>query len=152
MSESFTIRPAHVGDAPLLVEFNQRLAHETEGKPLDRETLANGVHVILTDSSKGFYLVAEMEGEVVGCLMITKEWSDWRNGDFWWIQSVYVRQNFRRQGVFRTLYSEARKRAGESDKVCGLRLYVEKENLPAQSTYTGLGFKETDYKMYEEEF
>lgn len=152
LESQLTVRIAQSADAANLVNFNSWLADETEGKPLDRDTLSKGIHAILEDPSRGFYLVAEMGGEVVGCLMITKEWSDWRNGDFWWIQSVYVRQNFRRLGVFRALYGEARKRAGESDKVCGLRLYVERDNQNAQSTYLNLGFEETEYKMFEQEF
>jgi ribosomal protein S18 acetylase RimI-like enzyme len=102
--------------------------------------------------ARGFYLVAECASQVMGSLMVTREWSDWRNGDFWWIQSVYVIPEFRKRGVFRSLFTEARQRALASGQVCGCRLYVEKHNQSAQTVYQKLGFSETDYRFYEEHF
>ncbi len=152
MQNHVTIRGARPGDANHLVEFNLKMASETENKKLDPDVLAAGVDGILKDPACGFYLVAEIEGEVGGCLMVTTEWSDWRNGMFWWIQSVYVLPGFRRRGVFRALYDEARKRARSSTDVCGCRLYVEQDNAPAQAVYTRLGLKKTSYDMFEELF
>ena len=149
MSESFTIRLARQEDLPSLVRFNDAMARETEEKELDRETLSAGVSAILSEPARGFYLVAEREGTPIACLMVTREWSDWRNGDFWWIQSVYVVPEHRRQGVFRALYREVERRAGQSEQVCGFRLYVERDNRSAQSTYLDLGMEETPYRMFE---
>lgn len=135
-----------------LVEFNRRMAKETEGLELDRAVLEEGVRGIFENSQRGFYLVAEIGDEVAGSLMVTKEWSDWRNGDFWWVQSVFVRPEFRRRGVFALLYQYLRDEACETDRVCGCRLYVEKDNEAARSTYKRRGFKETPYRMYEDTF
>jgi len=146
------IRPAQPQDADSLIEFNLRMATETEGKQLDRGIVTLGINEILQDASRGFYLVAEVEGEIAGALMVTTEWSDWRNAAFWWIQSVYVVPEFRRQGVFRALYGEAKERARCADRVCGCRLYVERENAPALATYTRLGLTETNYRVFEELF
>jgi ribosomal protein S18 acetylase RimI-like enzyme len=128
------------------------MALETEGKKLDDGILEAGVRGIFEDAARGFYLVAEIEGKVAGSLMVTKEWSDWRNGDFWWIQSVYVLPEYRRQGVFRELYEEARRRAKEDESVCGCRLYVETENQSAQQVYLKHGFVETGYLLFEDVF
>ena len=103
------------------------------------------------DSVERRYLVAEQGDEIVGSLMVTTEWSDWRNGFFWWVQSVYVRPEFRRQGVYRALYTEVRIHAKAQPDVCGIRLYVENENEGAQKTYEALGMKKTGYRLYEEE-
>lgn len=151
MSEAkqFRIRLARSEDVTSLVRFNQEMARETEGKELDGEVLSAGVSAILAEPSRGFYLVAESDEGSVACLMVTKEWSDWRNGDFWWIQSVYVVPEYRRQGVFRALYREVEGRARQSTGVCGFRLYVEKDNQEAQATYHRLGMTETPYKMFE---
>ncbi|MEZ5392586.1 MAG: GNAT family N-acetyltransferase [Bryobacterales bacterium] len=107
---------------------------------------------MVADPAKGFYLVAEEEGAVVGQLLITYEWSDWRNGVFWWVQSVYVRPESRGRGVYSTLYEDAVRRAREAGDVCGLRLYVERENRRAQRTYQKLGMRPTVYEMYETDF
>jgi ribosomal protein S18 acetylase RimI-like enzyme len=144
-----TIRRAQLTDATIIVEFNRRLALETEAKSLDRSLLAAGVAALLSDATKGFYFVAEEHGEVVGQLMITKEWSDWRNGWLWWIQSVYIREDFRRRGVFRALYRYVEKTALEETGVVGLRLYVEHENTRAQETYRSLGMQPTSYLLFE---
>ena len=144
-----TIRDARTDDIEFLVRFNRNLAQETEGLTLDADTLRCGVQALFDDPSLGFYLVAVSQQRVVGCLMITKEWSDWRNGVFWWVQSVYVEEEFRRQGIFRQLYAAVQSLASEK-KVCGFRLYVERENVVAQNTYRDLGMCETPYKMFEQ--
>ncbi len=146
------IRPAKEADLPYLVSFNMEMALETEGRKLDAGILQAGVRGVFEDATRGFYLVAEIEGQVAGSLMITKEWSDWRNGDFWWIQSVYVLPKYRRQGGFRKLYEEARRRAKKDESVCGCRLYVETENQPAQQVYLKHGFVETGYLLFEDVF
>jgi GNAT superfamily N-acetyltransferase len=149
MPEPLTIRPATRADVPHLVDWNAAMALETEGKALDRAVLARGVEGVFDDPRRGFYLVAERDGAAVGSLLVTYEWSDWRCGDFWWIQSVYVVPGVRRGGVFRTLYAAARERARSAGAV-GLRLYVETENHRAQRTYAGLGMAQCHYLMYEE--
>ena len=143
-----TIRAATLSDVEPLIEFNAALAQETEGKQLDRDILRAGLEAILGDPALGFYTVAECDHQVVGSVMITKEWSDWRNGVFWWIQSVYVPHNYRRQGVYRSLFQYLQALA-EEQNICGFRLYVERDNLVAQSAYQTLGMIETVYKMYE---
>lgn len=149
-SESLRIRKAQAGDADHIAAFNRAMAWETEGKALIPELIAAGVRRLLAEPALGFYAVAEHEGEVVGCLMVTNEWSDWRNGLFWWIQSVYVTQPWRRRGVYRRLYDFIRELARGEPGVCGFRLYVEKENTTAQRTYASLGMAPTDYLIYEE--
>lgn len=148
---TITIRAATHGDISHLVEWNAAMAWETEAKTLDREVLARGVAAVLDEPRRGFYLVAEHEGQAAACLLITYEWSDWRAGDFWWIQSVYVTAPARRGGVFRALYAEVARRAREAGAV-GLRLYVETENDRAQATYAGLGMQRCHYFMYEQEW
>ncbi|SEI73430.1 GNAT family N-acetyltransferase [Frateuria terrea] len=149
MPESLTIRPATRSDVSHLVDWNAAMARETEAKSLDRAVLARGVTGVFDDPRRGFYLVAERAGVAVGCLLVTFEWSDWRCGDFWWIQSVYVVPDARRGGVFRALYAEAREQARAAGAV-GLRLYVETENHRAQRTYAELGMAPCHYLMYEE--
>jgi ribosomal protein S18 acetylase RimI-like enzyme len=126
------------------------MALETEHKELLPEVIGAGVRALLDDPSAGFYLVATTEGRVIASLMITKEWSDWRKGSFWWIQSVYVRPQWRRKGVYRSLYRHVRELAARDPAVCGFRLYVERENSRAQATYRALGMKETRYLVFEE--
>ncbi len=172
-SQGFKIRLAERRDVPALVEFNRAMARETEGKELSPGVLTSGVENLLKAPVYGFYVVAERTPaadesetagpsnsnapaapEIVGSLMVTFEWSDWRNGLFWWIQSVYVRPDFRRRGVYRALYDFLKRHAerpGYRGYVCGFRLYVEKNNTAAQQTYERLGMRETYYKMYEEE-
>lgn len=144
------IRLATPQDAPVLVEFNAAMALETEGKELLPGVIGAGVRSLLGNPASGFYVVAEKEERVVGSLMITKEWSDWRNGTFWWIQSVYVRPEFRRQGVYKRLYSHIQEMAAKDPAVCGFRLYVERENTRAQATYDALGMRKTGYLVFEE--
>lgn len=150
MSQRLLIRKATEADANTIMEFNIEMARETENKTLRRDEIEPGVKNLFTKPEYGFYLVAEDRGNAVASLMVTYEWSDWRNGIFWWIQSVYVRPGYRRQGVYRRMY-EAIKRLGDNKpEVCGYRLYVEKENGIAQKTYKNLGMEETHYKMFEE--
>ncbi|GAB3032544.1 GNAT family N-acetyltransferase [Bowmanella dokdonensis] len=145
----YTLRLARSNDLEALTEFNQAMALETEGKQLDTQTLRSGVAGMLNQPHFGFYLVAEQEGEIVGSLAVTFEWSDWRNKLFWWIQSVYVRPQSRRQGIYSALYTRVREMALEQGNVCGFRLYVEKENEIAQATYQKLGMQECQYFMFE---
>jgi ribosomal protein S18 acetylase RimI-like enzyme len=147
---NFTIRQAHAADAPAIAEFNRLMAFETEHKKLLPDVILAGVNAMIANPAHGFYLVAESEGEIVGSLMITTEWSDWRNGVIWWVQSVYIVDTHRRQGIYRALYDEVKRLATLDLSVCGFRLYVEKDNVNAQTTYRSLGMQETDYLMFEE--
>ncbi|HEV3009563.1 MAG TPA: GNAT family N-acetyltransferase [Burkholderiales bacterium] len=144
------IRLATPADAAVLTQFNAAMALETEGKELLPEVVGAGVHSLLGNPASGFYVVAEIENLVAGSLLITKEWSDWRNGSFWWIQSVYVRPEFRRRGVYKRLYRHVQELAAKDPAVCGFRLYVERENVRAQNTYHALGMKQTRYLVFEE--
>ncbi len=146
MNPSIQVRPAMPGDAPFLVGCNAAMARETEHKTLDRDVLTRGTHAVFEDPRRGFYLVAERDGEPAGCLLVTYEWSDWRNGDWWWFQSVYVAPPHRRHGVFHALYADVEGRARKAGAV-GLRLYVERDNARAQRTYLSLGMQEEPYKM-----
>ncbi len=150
MPENIRIRPGKMGDADIITEFNLAMALETENKRLSEDILSKGVENLLANPELGFYIVAECKGEIVGSLMITKEWSDWRNGIFWWIQSVYVRSDYRRKGVYRSLYSYVKLLSEKEENVCGFRLYVEKDNQIAQKAYRALGMSEAHYKIYEE--
>jgi len=150
MSNEILIRLARRDDAPAMVQFNQAMALETEGKTLDTQILTSGVSSVFDDQRKGFYAVAEAYGQIVGGLMITFEWSDWRNGWFWWIQSVYILPDFRGRKIYSLLYAFVKKEAEKQGDVCGFRLYVEKENERAQKVYEKLGMQKTYYFMYEE--
>lgn len=152
MHGSVIIRDATCDDAATIVDFNRKMALETEGKSLEVGILSAGVMSVFEDARRGFYVVVEREGVIIGSLLVTTEWSDWRNGVFWWIQSVYIETAFRRQGVFRALYEEIRSRAMTAAGVCGLRLYVERSNAAAQATYRCLGMEETAYRLFEEIF
>jgi len=143
------IRPARESDAADLAAFNAAMALETENRILSPEIISAGVRNFLKHSEWGFYIVAESGGQVVACLMITYEWSDWRNGLFWWIQSVYVRPEFRRLGIYRKMYAHIRQAASANGNVCGLRLYVERDNQRAQTTYSSLGMSKTHYLIFE---
>jgi GNAT superfamily N-acetyltransferase len=146
---TLTIRAAERGDIANIAAWNAAMAWETEQKRLDLQVLKPGVTAVFDEPRRGFYMVAERDGQAVGCLLVTYEWSDWRNGDFWWVQSVYVAPEARRGGVFRALYRDVAQRALASGAV-GLRLYVETENSRAQRTYQELGMKECHYLMYEQ--
>ena len=160
------IRDAALGDAEILADYNARLAEETEHLRLDPAVVRRGVARVLGDASKGRYFVAEVSGpkvgpsaqalpagsgDVVGCTMVTYEWSDWRDAYLWWIQSVYVRAGWRRRGVFRALYGHVRQAALDAG-AGGLRLYVERENVAAQRTYESLGMHIAPYAMMAEMF
>jgi ribosomal protein S18 acetylase RimI-like enzyme len=144
------IRRALSQDATELAEFNINMALETEGVELIPEVIAAGVKAMIDNPLMGFYLVVELDNGIQASLMVTNEWSDWRNGMFWWIQSVYVRPQYRRQGLYRELYLRVKELAEQESAVCGFRLYVERENINAQNTYASLGMTETEYKMFEE--
>ena len=144
-----TVRRATPADTELIVDFNRLLARESEGKELDPDLLRAGVAAGLADPAKALYFVAEEAGTVVGQMMITTEWSDWRNGWFWWIQSVYVRPEARQRGVFRALYEHVGQLARTDPTVIGLRLYVDRENHAAQQTYQRLGMEWTNYLVLE---
>jgi ribosomal protein S18 acetylase RimI-like enzyme len=143
------IREAGELDITTIVQYNYNLAKETEELELNQDRLYKGVQRIIEDPSKGIYFLYEEEDKVLGQLMITKEWSDWRNGEFWWIQSVYVHKDYRKKGIFKALYQHVERIVHENKELCGLRLYVEKENTTAQDTYHSLGMEETYYKLYE---
>ena len=145
------IRTATPDDVDALVEFNQAMALETEGKSLDPAVLKDGVSAVFNEERKGFYVVADDGGSVAAGLMVTTEWSDWRNGWFWWIQSVFVRPEHRGGGLYGRMYQFVKDRAAEAGDVCGFRLYVEKGNERAQRVYEKLGMERTYYLMYEEE-
>lgn len=142
------VRSATAADIDVIVQFNAAMALETEAKTLDPAVLRAGVAAVFAEPRRGFYLIAEHAGQVAGCLMITYEWSDWRNGDWWWLQSVYVRPEHRRGGVFRALYAEVERLAAARAEVVGVRLYVEQDNRRAQKTYAALGMHEEQYRMY----
>lgn len=144
------IRKAKMQDLRALVQFNQAMAQETEALTLDETTLIKGVNTLLNHPEKGFYLVAEIEGEIVGSLMVTFEWSDWRAKDYYWIQSVYIRPQNRRRGIYAKLYAEVKQLAAANGGAASFRLYVEQENTTAQQTYQALGMKQSYYLMYEE--
>jgi GNAT superfamily N-acetyltransferase len=146
------IRPAEPTDASVIAEFNLLLAQETEGLHLEPARVQAGVAALLADRSKGIYYLAQINGVVAGQLMVTYEWSDWRNGNIWWIQSVYVRNGFRRRGVFRQLFKYLEKLAREGNEVCCLRLYMHAENHTARRSYEKLGMHRTPYEVFELEF
>jgi ribosomal protein S18 acetylase RimI-like enzyme len=143
------IRLATEVDAAAIVGFNRAMALETEGKDLVPEVIGAGVRALLGNPASGFYVVAEEARRAVGGLMITKEWSDWRNGELWWIQSLYVVPEFRRRGVFRRLYAHVQELASREPRVRGFRLYVERDNAAAQAVYRAIGMHETHYRVYE---
>lgn len=143
------IRRAEPGDAPVIVEFNCLLAEESEGKKLDRRVLGPGVAKALADPAKCLYFLAQEGDQVLGQMMITYEWSDWRDGWIWWIQSVYVRSDARRRGVFKALFNHVCQIASDRRDVVALRLYVERENHVARQTYANLGLGPTGYIVLE---
>jgi len=144
-----TKREACLADAEVLARFNVCLAKESENLELQPATVRIGVEALLRDPAKGTYFVAEAGGEVVGQILITHEWSDWRNGDYWWLQSVYVRPDFRRRGVFQALFEHVLERARRQGGVAGIRLYAEKNNGPALKSYARMGMTETHYRVLE---
>jgi ribosomal protein S18 acetylase RimI-like enzyme len=149
MASQPLIRRGVPSDAAVIADFNSRMAIETENLTLPPEVVGPGVAAALADENKAIYFVAEVDGRVAGQLMITHEWSDWRNGDIWWVQSVYVHPDFRRRGLFRMLYEHARVEAKKAGAI-GIRLYVEHNNTVAQGTYRQLGMSMTHYQVMEE--
>lgn len=145
------IRKADKNDFEIIAEYNYNLAYETEDKKLDKDILIKGVKRILSDETKGIYHVCEVDGKVVGQIMYTYEWSDWRNGTFIWVQSVYVHKDYRGKGIFKALYNKVKEICDSSDEYVGIRLYVERENYNAQKTYQKIGMSECNYYMYEYE-
>lgn len=146
------IRDANTADISFLVDCNMAMAMETEQKTLVRPVLARGVAAVFEQIQRGFYLIADDAGYSVGCLLVTFEWSDWRAGTWWWLQSVYVIPAARHGGVFRALHTEVASRARAGNDVAGLRLYVEQDNTNAQRTYASLGMRQTHYDLYEQPF
>jgi GNAT superfamily N-acetyltransferase len=146
---SLSIRRAGSADAAVVAEFNRLLALESEGKTLDAAVLAAGVAAGLADPNKSVYFLAEEDGKAIGQIMYTLEWSDWRNGWFWWIQSVYVCAEARRRGVFRALYEHIEQAARDDGNVIGLRLYVEQANHVAQETYRRMGMEAAGYFVFQ---
>ncbi|MDN4165633.1 GNAT family N-acetyltransferase [Cytophagales bacterium LB-30] len=143
------IRSAQEKDLPQLVAFQLAMALETENLQLDPAVLTQGMQAVLSDANKGAYFVAEMEGKVVGSLMITYEWSDWRNGMVWWIQSVFVDKDFRGKGVYKALYTHIQDLVKADEKIRGIRLYVDKTNTSAQAVYKKLGMNGEHYATFE---
>ena len=143
------VRPATSADAQVIADFNAAMALETEHVRLDPPTVLEGVRAGIADAAKAVYFVAECQGKIAGCCMVTHEWSDWRNGDIWWLQSVYVHPDHRRRGVFRALYRHVESAARRAGAVA-LRLYVERDNARAKSTYTALGMTLTHYDVMEQ--
>lgn len=142
------IRQANPEDCLTIAQGNIHIARETEGIDLDPPTVREGVRLALDDPQKALYFIAEIAGECAGMLMITHEWSDWRSGDIWWIQSVYVWSGFRRRGVFRALFEHVQRAARDAGAV-GLRLYVDARNSAAIQTYASLGMDSSHYKVME---
>ena len=146
------IREATSNDINKIITYNCLMAKETEELLLDQPVVESGVESVINDTSKGQYWVAEYNDTVIGQLMVTHEWSDWRNGFMWWIQSAYVLGEYRRRGVFSALYNHLKLMAKEKPSCCGIRLYVEKYNKHAQKTYLSLGMTNTDYEIMEMDF
>ena len=152
MSAETTIRNATRDDIAFLADCNIAMAWESEEKRLDRDVLTRGIVAVFDHPERGFYIIAERGDKRAGSLLITHEWSDWRNGGWWWIQSVYVMPQARRCGVFSSMYREIESRARTTTGVIGLRLYVEKENTRAQATYAALGMEPAHYSLYQASF
>lgn len=149
LKKGVTIREATIQDRNFLVECQINMADETENLALDFLTVQMGVEAVMSDSSRGFYIIAEVEGNKAGCLMVTPEWSDWRNRWVWWLQSVYVLPHFRQSGIFGTMYDYVKNKVLEKDQVAGIRLYVDKSNQRAQMVYERSGMDGGHYTTYE---
>jgi GNAT superfamily N-acetyltransferase len=154
--EHLTVRFARQEDVPTIVAFSAAMALETEGRHLDRARLREGTIALLEVPARGFFMVAEVadveQVQLAGQLMITYEWSDWRNAAFWWIQSVYVDPKWRRRGVFTRMHQAVMQEARARADVCGVRLYVDKDNPIAHATYARLGLLRSAYQIYEADF
>lgn len=145
----YTIVRGEMDDIESIVQFQAKMAMESEGTTLDLEKVTKGVTAAMNDESKGIYWVAKVNGKAIGSLMVTREWSDWNNEWYWWIQSVFVLPDYRKHGVYKAMYSTLKEVAKEN-KVSQIRLYVDKTNHPAQQVYQRLGMHESHYLMYEE--
>lgn len=143
-----SVRKATLSDSPSIIDFQLKMAWETEQLKLVPETVTKGVNAVFLDPSRGQYYIADADGHAVASLLITYEWSDWRNCNVWWFQSVYVLPDFRRQGVFRKMYTFIKNQAVEQG-IAGLRLYVETQNIRARKTYESLGMGSEHYSFYE---
>ena len=148
-NQGINLRLATVRDIDYITLFNTEMAFETENINLDQADLRLGIAAVLSDSNLGFYLISELEGVLIGQILITKEWSDWRNAWFWWIQSVFVEPNHRLKGVYSTMYKKIVDMADREGNVCGLRLYVDRDNLSAKQVYSHLGMSQSHYDLYE---
>lgn len=151
-AELIRVRTASADDTATLVEGNCAMARETESRELDHDRITRGVAKVLADARRGTYYIAEIDGTPAGQMLITTEWSDWRDGWFWWIQSVYVCPAFRGRGVYRALQEHVTRLARATGDVCGLRLYVERENAGARAVYEKLGMTRTSYRLYERDW
>ena len=145
------VRKADITDLDIIIANNIEMAQETENKTLDKSTISHGVEEVLHNANLGWYYLAEIDGHNAGQLMITREWSDWRNGYFWWIQTVFVHKTYREEGVYNSLHKHVVARAKKMG-VVGLRLYVESKNKSAQKVYERLGVKNSHYLFYEEDW
>jgi len=147
-----TVRLGTADDTSFVVQCNIQLARETEDLLLDIDNVSRGVNAVLVDRARGFYLIGEIDGRLAGQLFVTYEWSDWRNGVFWWIQSVYTVSEFRHRGVFQALYRHVELLARQAGTVCGLRLYVASSNVQAQKIYARCGLHQTSYLLFERDY
>lgn len=145
-----TIRKARPEEAKQIASFQVTMAHESEGMVLDANTVEQGVAAVFQDPGKGFYLAAELDGELIGCLMVTLEWSDWRAKTVYWIQSLYVIPGHRRKGVFKAMYAYLKNDIQKSRDVAGIRLYVDLGNTSAIEAYEAIGMNGNHYRLYED--
>ncbi|MEE9276501.1 MAG: GNAT family N-acetyltransferase [bacterium] len=150
MGDNLRIRPAEPGDAEIITRFNVAMALESEGLRLEPATAREGVEASLTDPGRGRYYLAEEAGGVSGQIRVTREWSDWNNAEYWWIQNVYVDPPARRRGIYTALHRHVRGLA-KAAGACGLQLYVERENGAARTIYERLGMRQSHYLIYEHE-
>jgi len=149
---TISIRDAMPADASIIADYNNRLAKETEARSLNHDLIGPGVAAFLADPSKGRYWLAVVDDRIIGQIAVTHEWSDWRNGMMWWIQSVYIHSDYRRQGVYTSLNRHVESQAKSDSEVIGIRLYVKKDNERAQTTYAGLGMKMINYRIMQSIF
>jgi len=145
----YTLRQAVLIDAPVIASFQIKMAWETERYKLNFDTVTKGVEVVLHDSNKGMYYVVEYEGNVIACMLITTEWSDWRNGTVLWIQSLYVETKHRQKGIFKMMYNHIKNMVLENENLKGIRLYVDKTNTKAVNVYNKMGMNSNHYKLFE---
>ena len=144
-----SIRPSRYSEIDAIADFQIRLAQETENIVLDKQLVSTGIEALFADPAKGIYYVAEFQDEIIGCFLITYEWSDWRNGMVWWLQSVYVAESVRKQGVFKKVYEYLIDTISSDPTIIGLRLYVDKSNTRAQKVYQSLGMNGDHYTVFE---